>query len=357
MSIDYQTIISKANSGQSIDGETALELLTSPDVDLLTLLNAAFQVRKQHCGMGVKIHILNNAQNGKCPEDCNYCAQGQKADKSAIEDYPMKSDEEILAEAERAHQSGAFRYCMVFAGRGPSHHRVEHLARLIKEIKERFPLQVCVSPGLLKEGQAEELKAAGLDRLNHNLNTTESNYAEICSTHTFEDRLQTLQRAKNVGLEVCSGVILGMGEGPKGVVEVFTQLATLEAKSIPVNFLVPVPGSSMGQPEHLTPEYCLRVLCVARFMNPKAEIRAAGGREYHLRQMQAFALYPANSIFMDGYLNVMGSEQKDTLRMITDAGFHIVCDESLDIQKLLETEAVPMKSEKELHPAKAGCPS
>lgn len=344
-----------ALAGQRIPSDAALQLLTDSSLSLLSLLDAAYAVRKEHCGMGVKIHILNNAQNGKCPEDCNYCAQGQKADKSAIEDYPIKSDEEIFAEAERAHQSGAFRYCMVFSGRGPSNKRVEHLSNLITEIKRRYPLQVCVSPGLLKEGQAEQLKAAGLDRLNHNLNTTEMNYAEICSTHTFGDRLQTLEYAKQAGLEVCSGVILGMGEGPEGAIKVFDQLADLEAKSIPVNFLVPVAGAALGTPEKLTPEYCLRALCVARLINPKAEIRAAGGREYHLRQMQAMALYPANSIFMDGYLNIIGSEQKDTLKMILDAGFHIECDEDLDLKSILEGPTTQMKDKEALHPTSKSC--
>ena len=338
-----------------MDAGTALRLLNQREFGLLPLLQAAFEVRQAHCGLGVKIHILNNAKNGNCPEDCHYCAQGQKADPAAIQDYPMKSDEEILAEAERAYASGAYRYCMVFAGRGPSDRRVDHLADLIKEIKHRYPLRVCVSPGLLKEGQAERLKAAGLDRLNHNLNTTESNYAEICSTHTFGDRLQTLQYAQNAGLEICSGVILGMGEGPSGVIQVFEKLADLKAQSVPVNFLVPMPNTLMGQPEKLTAEYCLRVLCVARFILPKAEIRAAGGREYHLRSMQSLALFPANSIFMDGYLNVVGSQQRDTLQMILDAGFHIECDEGLDVEGLLKGNPAQttMKTNEDLRPAKA----
>jgi biotin synthase len=352
---DLASWVKKAIAGERMDSATALSLLDPSQVELLPLLQAAFEVRKAHCGLGVKIHILNNAKNGNCPEDCNYCAQGQKADPKAITDYPMKSDEEILAEAERAYTSGAYRYCMVFAGRGPSDRRVDHLSELIKEIKSRYPLQVCVSPGLLKEGQAERLKAAGLDRLNHNLNTTESNYAEICSTHTFGDRLQTLQYAQNAGLEICSGVILGMGEGPQGVIQVFDKLADLKAKSIPVNFLVAMPNTRMGQPEKLTPEYCLRVLCAARFILPSAEIRAAGGREHHLRTMQSLALYPANSIFMDGYLNVMGSQQRDTLQMILDAGFHIECDEGIDVNALLqgESQTTQMKSSENLHPAKA----
>jgi biotin synthase len=132
---------------------------------------------------------------------------------------------------------------------------------------------------------------------------------------------------------------------------VFSKLAELEVKSIPVNFLVPAPGTKMGQPEELTPEYCLRVLAVARFMMPKAEIRAAGGREFHLRSLQPMALYPANSIFMDGYLNVMGTKQKETLQMILDAGFHIECDEDIDVRGLLQDNTnVTAKSADELHP-------
>jgi biotin synthase len=349
--IDLNTITQQCIEGKGLDAATARQLLDVNSTPLLELLQASFRVRHHHCGLGVKIHILNNAQNGKCPEDCSYCSQGQRSDPDAIEDYPMKSDEEIMAEAKRAHESGAFRYCMVFAGRGPSHKRVEHLSHLIEEIKSKYPLQICVSPGLLKDGQAEKLKEAGLDRLNHNLNTTELNYGDICNTHTFADRIKTLEYASAANLEICSGMILGMGEGPDGVVEVFSKLAELEVKSIPVNFLVPAPGTKMGQPEELTPEYCLRVLAVARFMMPKAEIRAAGGREFHLRSLQPMALYPANSIFMDGYLNVMGTKQKETLQMILDAGFHIECDEDIDVRGLLQDNTnVTAKSADELHP-------
>lgn len=352
--MDFVALSKAGIAGERIDTGTALRMLEDTSIPLLPLINSAFEVRKAHCGMDVTVHILNNAKNGNCPEDCKYCAQGQSADPEAIEDYPMKSDDEILAEAERAFSAGAHRYCMVFAGRGPSDRRVDHLSDLIREIKSRYNLEVCVSPGLLKEGQAERLKAAGLDRLNHNLNTTESNYGEICETHGFKDRLQTLSYARNAGLEVCSGMILGMGEGPQGAVEVLNRLADLQAKSIPVNFLVPVPGVSMGQPEHLTPEYCLRVLCVARFLNPSAEIRAAGGREYHLRSMQAMALYPANSVFMDGYLNVVGNQQIETLRMIRDAGFEVRCDEGIDVDAILATGSSSlMKSTEELHPTES----
>lgn len=336
--------------GKKLSKEEALALL-SPEVDLLPLVDAAYTLRKHYFDKKVRIHILNNAKNGNCPEDCSYCAQGQKADKDMIEDYPMKSDEEIMAEAKRAADAGAFRYCMVFAGRGPSDKRVDRLANLVKEIKNKYPLEVCVSPGLLKAGQAKTLKEAGLDRLNHNLNTTEENYKEICSTHTYEDRMNTLAEAQSSNLSVCSGLILGMGEGPEGAVEILHNLQKLDVASIPVNFLVPVPGVKMQVKEKLTPEYCLRILCVARLLNPKAEVRAAGGREMHLRGYQSLALYAANSIFMDGYLNVMGTKQIETLKLITDAGFEIDAEIDLPENFAEQAEAVELKGREDLKPA------
>lgn len=350
---ELQTLIQDNNN--EVSKPLAQKILSSNDFELLPLLETAFQIRKKKWKKKVRIHILNNAKNGNCPEDCSYCVQGKKSTSGKLEDYPMKSDEEILAEAEKAYQAGAYRYCMVFAGRGPSDKRVQHLSNLIKKIKSNYPLEICVSPGLLKEGQAETLKEAGLDRLNHNLNTTELNYTDICTTHSFQDRLKTLEYARNANLDVCSGMILGMGEGPEGVYEIFKKLSDLKAASIPVNFLIPIEGAPLGQPENLTPEYCLRVLCLARFMNPEAEIRAAGGREYHLRGLQSLALYPANSIFMDGYLNVIGQKQKDTLQMILDAGFEVDCDEDVNIRNWSNDSEmkVDQKGEKELRPQKA----
>ncbi len=348
----YHKLESIALAGGEIDTDDALKVLISDNIELLPLLQSAFNVRKRYWGKKVHIHILNNVKNGNCPEDCNYCAQGQASDED-VYDYPIKSEDEIMAEAENAYKSGAYRYCMVMAGRGPSDNRVENMADIIQKIKNKYPIQVCLSPGLLKEGQAEKLKEAGLDRLNHNLNSSEENYEKICTTHTYEDRLNTLNYANNAGLETCSGMIAGMGEGPNGIIEMLRKFSELNVPSIPINFLVAVPGAKLGAPEKLTPEYCLRILCLARFMNPKAEIRAAGGREIHLRSMQSLALYPATSIFMDGYLNIKGSPEKETLRMILDAGFEIEFeDKSLDLSDLYtdDTNSPDMKMKEDLKP-------
>ena len=331
----YDELAKKSLGGKPLSDESCLQILTSPEVELLPLLDAAYQVRKKYTGKAVQLHIINNAQNGFCPEDCYYCAQA-KPSNANIEAYSIKPDEEILAEAQCAYESGAYRYCMVFAGRGPSKKRVAHLAKLIKGIKSRYPIQVCLSAGLMDKEKAQILKDAGLDRLNHNLNTSEGHYPNICTTHTYQDRLDTLHAAQAVGVELCSGIIVGMGEKVEDVIGVAKTLRKLKVQSIPVNFLLPIPGNVLSKDPDLSPEYCLRVLCVYRFLNPEAEIRIAAGREAHLRSMEVMALYPANSLFVDGYLNTKGASRTRTLQMIKDAGFTIKADRSL--ADLLEQE-------------------
>ncbi|MCH7504020.1 biotin synthase BioB [PVC group bacterium] len=325
----YTQLASNSIQEISPDTDISLRILRDPSLELLPLLDAAFEVRKKFTGKEVAIHIINNAQNGFCPEDCHYCAQA-KTSRADIDEYPTKSDDEILEEARIAYESGAFRYCLVYAGRGPSHKRALHIAGLIRSIKEKYPLQVCVSAGLMDKYNIKVLKEAGLDRLNHNLNSSESFYPKICSTHTYQDRLNTLKAARDAQLEICSGMIAGMGETPKDIVEVAQTLLELKAPSIPINFLIPIEGNVLGAPQGLTPEYCLRILCLFRFINPKSEIRAAAGREGHLRSMEVMALYPANSIFMEGYLNTLGLDRSRVLRMIQDAGFTIKGALSLD---------------------------
>ena len=327
--ISSQKIAQDSLEGRSVDHKIALKILGGEGVDFLPLLDAAFKVRQEFWGKKVLIHVLNNIQNGYCPEDCSYCAQSKNS-KAPIEEYAMKSDEEILSEAKLAYENGAYRYCMVFSGRGSSENRVAHLIHLIKQIKERYPLEVCVSPGILDEENMRTLKEAGLDRINHNINTSRSNYSKICTTHSYEDRIQTLKAANASGLDICSGVIIGMGETHEEIIEMSQTLGEYAAKSIPMNFFIPIPGTPLKPQTNLTPEFCLRVLCVFRLLNPRAEIRIAAGREFHLRHLQAMALYPANSLFLSGYLNAKGESDVNTLQMIKDAGFTIESEQNID---------------------------
>ena len=331
----YDEFVRKSFRGEILSNIDCVQILTSPEIELLPLLDAAYQIRKTYTGKEVQLHIINNAQNGYCPEDCHYCAQA-KSSNAKIEAYPLKPEEEILAEAKDAYESGAYRYCMVLSGRGPSKKRVAHLAELIQKIKSQYPIQVCLSAGLIKREDAQTLKEAGLDRLNHNLNTSEAHYSNICTTHTYAERINTLNAAEEAGIKLCSGIIVGMGETTDDVIEVAKTLRRLKVQSIPVNFLIPIQGNVLSTEPDLTPEYCLRVLCLYRFLNPEAEIRVAGGREIHLRSMEVMALYPANSLFVDGYLNAKGTSRMQVLRMIKDAGFTVKADQSLE--ELLEQE-------------------
>lgn len=332
----YQTLLKKCLSGEIFSTDTCLEILSSPKIELLELVQTAFIIRKKYFGKVVLIHVLNNVQNGSCSEDCRYCAQS-KSSKAAIQEYALKSDTEILGEAKRAYENGAFRYCLVFSGQGPGLRRIEHLCGLIREIKSRFPLEVCVSPGIIDADKIMLLKHAGLDRLNHNINTSETFYPRICTTHGYQDRLNTLQAARQCHMPVCSGIIVGMGEKDEDVVEMAKTLQEMEVRSIPVNFYLPIDGNALELKPDLSPEYCLRVLSLLRLMNPKAEIRVAAGREIYLRSMEALSLFPANSLFMEGYLNSKGWGPDRTLQMIRDAGFQIKSD--FPLEELLNREA------------------
>lgn len=325
----YSALTEKSLLGKIFSEDVCRQILISKEIEILLLLDAAFQVRKRFAGKDVTIHVINNVQNGYCSEDCHYCAQS-KISKAVIEEYPLKSNLEILAEAKRAYDLGAYRYCMVYAGRSPSEERIERLTGVIREIKSKYPIQVCVSPGIINYEDLKKLKKVGLDRLNHNLNTSEKFYSKICTTHTYQDRMNTLTAAKEAGLELCSGVIIGMGEGVVDVIELALTLRKLKVSSIPVNFLLPIKGNMIANASGLTPEYCLRILCLYRFLNPDTEIRIAAGREFHLRSMEIMCLYPANSLFLDGYLNVKGSSTLKTLQMIKDAGFAIKSDHGLE---------------------------
>ena len=344
----YADLARQSLGETELDNAVCERILSDAALELLPLLDAAYQVRKTFHGNKVRVHILNNAQNGHCPEDCHYCAQA-KSSQADIKEYGIKPDVEMMQEARQAYAKGASCYCMVFAGRGASQSRIDRLTGVIRRIKGEFPArEVCVSTGFVTPEGAMQLKKAGLDRLNHNLNTSQDHYPRICTTHTFADRLNTLFAARQAGIKLCSGMIVGLGEKNKDIIDVAKQLRALKAESIPVNLLVPIEGNQISADPGLTPAFCLRVLCLFRFLNPKAEIRVAAGRELQLRSMEVMALYPANSLFLQGYLNAKGADNAKTLHMIRDAGFEILSD--VDITPLSNPK-VSLKTLEDLRPA------
>jgi len=266
--------------------------------------------------------MLMNAKSGLCPEDCHYCSQSSVST-APIDKYPLVSREKLLEGAVKAKAAGAVRFCMVNSGRGPTDKEIQEMADVVREIKSKVPINICCSLGLLTEAKAKILKEAGVDRVNHNLNTSQRHHPNICTTHTYEDRVATVKHLKAVGLSPCCGGIIGMGETEDDVMDLALALRELDVDSIPVNFLHPIPGTPLNGANHLTPQRCLKTLCLFRFINPAKEIRVAGGRELNLRSLQPLSLYPANSIFVNGYLTTPGQMASDAHRMIEDLGFEI----------------------------------
>ena len=318
----YQDFVDKALRDEILSRSQCQDVLNTSDEELLGLLQAAFRVRFRYFGKTVRLQMLQNAKSGACQEDCHYCSQSAVST-AAIERYNLVPQKQMIEGARQAAASKAQRYCIVISGRSPLDREIDEIAGAVRAIKNEIPIQICCSLGLMNETQAKRLKAAGVDRVNHNLNTSRRFYPEICSTHTFDDRMQTLQAVREAGMELCSGGIVGMGEQHADLVDLALTLRELEVESIPVNFLHPIDGTPLAQRGDLNPRECLRALCLFRLANPRSEIRIAGGRELHLRSLQPLGLYAANSLFVSDYLTTPGQSPEDDYRMIADLGFVI----------------------------------
>lgn len=316
----WNQLAERALSGERLDLEDGLAVLGSDDAELLLVLAAAYRVRHRYFQNTVQLYFLMNAKSGLCPEDCGYCSQS-KVSGAEIPRYNLLSEAKLLEGAEIAARRNAKTYCIVISARGPSEREIDAVVGVVPKIKERFGLDICACLGLLTPEQARRLKAAGVDKVNHNLNTSERYYGEICTTHGYADRIATLRAVRDAGMEFCSGGILGMGENDEDVVRMALELRELGVRSIPVNFLNPIPGTPLEGTSRLNPRYCLKALAMFRFLNPDREIRIAGGRELHLGWLQPLGLYPANSLFVGDYLTTKGQPPESDYRMIREMGF------------------------------------
>ncbi|MGM0556906.1 MAG: biotin synthase BioB [Myxococcota bacterium] len=323
---NWNALADRVLDGETISREEALEVVEAPDDELLAILHAAFRVRSKYHGRKVRVHVLQNAKSGICPEDCKFCSQSIKYQTDA-EQYSMKEVDDLVEGAKQAYERGAVTYCMVTATRGPSNRDMETIVEATKRIKDKYPVNICASLGILEDGQAEKLKEAGVDRYNHNLETSSNHFDKVVSSHTWEDRVNTVKMAKSAGMEACCGGIIGMGETQNDWVDLAFSLREIGVESVPLNFLNPRPGTPLGEqvntePEaKLRPQECLKALAMFRFVHPEADVRVAGGREVILDQMQPLALYAANSFFTEGYLTTGGQGESRDYKMITQAGF------------------------------------
>lgn len=322
MSNEWTRLAEKVVKGHKMSSAEALSILRSSDAELLALLQGSFIIRNNYFGRKVKLNMIMNAKSGLCPEDCGYCSQSIVSE-APIDKYAWLTKEKILEGAQESIRRKAGTYCIVASGRRPTDREIEHVAEAVREIRETTDLKICCCLGFLKENQAQKLAEAGVHRYNHNLNTSKDNYEHITTTHTYEDRIETLKQVKHAGISPCSGVIFGMGETEEEAVEMAMALRELDADSIPCNFLNAIDGTPLEGRRELTPVKCLKLLAMMRFVNPTKEIRIAGGREVNLRSLQAMALYAANSIFVGDYLTTAGQELNRDWQMIADLGFEI----------------------------------
>ena len=316
----WNTLADRALAGETLTRAESLSVLEAKDEVLLDQIAAAYRVRRHYWSNRVRLHYLLNAQSGMCPEDCHYCSQSSIST-AEIEKYPLMAQEKILAAAKRAAELKAGTFCMVISGRSPNEKTFGKVLEAIREVKANYDLKVCACLGLLSEAQTHRLAEAGVDRVNHNLNTSESNTAQVVSTHNYTDRVETVKNVHAAGITTCSGGILGMGESNDDVIDLALSLGELGVTSVPINFLIPIPGTKFADVKKLTPQQCLRILCLFRFLLPSQEIRIAGGREVHLRSLQPLGLYVANSIFIGDYLTTEGQTATQDWSMIEDLGF------------------------------------
>ncbi|MBN1847385.1 MAG: biotin synthase BioB [Deltaproteobacteria bacterium] len=328
--MDYALLADKALNNQPLTHEECLRVLQTPEDSILMLLQSAYAVRKTFFGKKVYLHMLLNVKSGLCSEDCSYCSQS-KVSQAKIEKYPLLDETDILKGAYAAREARARRYCIVSSGRAPSQNELDTLRSAVKKIKKEIGIDVCTSLGFLTEEKALALKEAGVNRYNHNLNASEHFYPNICSSHTFQDRVQTVRYAQAAGLELCCGALFGMGESDEDIIDTLMALKDIEPDSLPINFFNPIAGTPLEHVNYLTPLKCLNILCLARFLNPRTEIRPAGGREYHIRSLQPFVLFPANSLFVAGYLTTTGQTPEDAWKMIEDMGFEVEEERSMEV--------------------------
>jgi len=314
--IDFiKNLADRVLAGEELTKEDGLKILNIPKEYLLDLVEEGKKVREAYFKDEVEFCSLINAKNGACSEDCSFCAQSSKYN-TPINPYPLVSKKEMLEGAEKALSLNANRYCIVTSGRKASKEEIDFIAEAVKEITENYPIKVCVSLGSIDENDLKKLKDAGVDRVNHNLETSKNYFPNIVSTHSWEERYKTIKNIQKVGLSTCTGGIFGIGETDEDIVDLAITYRNLNVHSIPLNFLIPIPGTPLYEKNNLTPEKALKIVILFKLFNPKSEIRLCGGREQNLGEYHDIAMEVANCLMAGGYLTRAGRSPRKDKEMI-----------------------------------------
>jgi len=307
-------------SGVGVSSEDIRRLIGVSDENLELLAESANEITREFNGPKVDVEQLNNIKKNACSEDCTFCAQSAFFD-TGVDTYRLPPAEEIVGAARVAKEQGAESYCLVAAWREPSKKDFEMVCGMIDQINRRVGIPVECSLGFLTEEQAKRLKLLGVRRYNHNLETAKSKFPEICTTHTYQDRLDTLMTARDAGLELCTGGIIGMGETRDQRLELALELAALRPEEVTINILVPVPGTPLELQTRLPDRELVRMFASVRFALPESIIKISGGREASTGDSGEELLQSgANGIITAGYLTTGGNEAQKDLEMIRKMG-------------------------------------
>lgn len=324
MKMNLEELTDKVFNGKQISKTEALFLYRQP---LFELCENADRIRRHFCGNKFDICTIINAKSGSCSENCKFCAQSAH-NKTDAAKYPLLSKEEILAQAKVNHEQGVLRYSIVTSGKCLSDGEVDEICEVVREIKEKTGISVCVSLGLLNEGQFRKLKEAGVTRVHNNLETSRRNFPNICTTHSFDDKLEAIRAAQAARLSVCSGGIMGLGETVEDRIDMALSLRELGIKSVPVNMLNPIPGTPFEGNEKLTKEDMCRIAAVYRFILPTASIRLAGGRGLLDDKGRECFISGANAAISGDMLTTAGITTKTDMKLLEELGYEVkICNE------------------------------
>lgn len=314
----------KIFDGEQITKQEAIELYEQP---LSELCRNADEIRRHFCSNGFDICTIINGKSGHCSENCRFCAQSAHNHTDAAE-YPLLSTEEIVEQAKINDKQGVLRYSIVTSGKRLPDAEVDKMCEAVREIKKQTGISVCISFGLLNEEQYRKLKDAGVSRVHNNLETSRRNFPNICTTHTFDDKLNAIRAAQAAGLSICSGGIMGLGETPEDRIDMTLTLRELGIKSVPVNMLNPIPGTPMEQNKKLTSDDMRRIVAVYRFILPDASIRLAGGRGLLEDKGKGCFLSGANAAISGDMLTTAGITVKTDMELLTKLGYEVkYCNE------------------------------
>lgn len=309
----------KVLSGEALTKEEALLLY---DQDLMELREKADEIRRHFCANRFDLCTIVNGKSGRCSENCKFCAQSAHNHTGAA-CYPLLPEEELVRQARVNWEQGVPRYSIVTSGKRLTDGEVEEMCKAIQRIRREVGISVCVSFGLLDEAQYRRLKEAGVTRVHNNLETSRRNFPNICTTHTFEDKIKAIRAAQAAGLSVCSGGIMGLGETPEDRIDMALTLRELGIQSVPINLLNPIPGTPLGEQPKLPRQELERIVAVYRFLLPKAFIRLAGGRGLLGDQGRGCFLSGANAAISGDMLTTAGITVETDHKMLKQLGYEV----------------------------------